>query len=360
MTAARHDAGDWGSVRIAPGSQGEVQVSVSESYAGADIRICVYVRRGPADGPCVFVTGAVHGDEINGTGAIRHLIVEQPVDLLRGTLVLVPVVNVLGFERHSRYLPDRRDLNRSFPGSSDGSLASRMARVIFDQIIRRCDYGIDLHTAAVRRTNFPNVRADLSDATLAEFARAFGTELIVSGPGPKGSLRRAASKAGCPTLILEAGEIWKVEPTVVEYACRGVLNCLRHLGLVAGRPERPPYRIEADKTRWIRASNGGFLSFHVGPGDIVERGDAIATSTSLLGQDQCLIEAPRDGVVLGMTTLPTVAPGDPVCNLAYLKKGQLRRATAVREALPDQSLHQRAHEDLASSVFVSEVEEESV
>ena len=226
------DIGIWGKTRIAPGESADVTIAISESYAGMDIKIPVHVRRAKKNGPVVFITAAVHGDEINGTGAIRQLITDCNFELTCGTLVLVPVVNLLGFERHSRYLPDRRDLNRCFPGTPTGSLASRLAHAIYTQIIKRCDYGIDLHTAAVRRTNFPNVRANIKDPVLADFAHAFGTELILTSKAPKGSLRRAACDAGCPTLILEAGEVWKVEPTMVEYAVRGVLNCLTHLGMV--------------------------------------------------------------------------------------------------------------------------------
>jgi hypothetical protein len=355
--AGSGDIGVWGKTRIAPGESANVTIAISESYAGMDIKIPVHVRRAKKDGPVVFVTAAVHGDEINGTGAIRQLITDCGFELLCGTLVLVPVVNLLGFERHSRYLPDRRDLNRCFPGSPDGSLASRLANAIYTQIIHRCDYGIDLHTAAVRRTNFPNVRANLKDPVLSEFAHAFGTEMILGSKAPKGSLRRAACDAGCPTLILEAGEVWKVEPTVVEYALRGVKNCLIHLGMVEGEISNPTYRIIADKTQWVRAQHGGFLSFHVGPGDIIKKDDPIATNTSLLGKEHNIITAPRNGVVLGMTTLPSVAPGDPICHLAYLKKSSFKEIERARNAMHDLSLHQRTHEQLSTNVMVSEAED---
>lgn len=344
----------WGGVTVRPGEGKEVSVIVSESFAGVDIRIPVFVWRGREAGPNVFVTAAVHGDEINGTGAIRHIIAEEPVHIRRGTLVLVPVVNILGFERHSRYLPDRRDLNRCFPGTEHGSLARRMARAIFDEIVRRCDYGIDFHTAAIRRTNFPNVRANMADEKLAAFARAFGAELIVSSQGPKGSLRRAACKAGCPTLILEAGEVWKVESPVVEYAVRGVKNCLSFLGMIDEPVIAPAYRFETDTTRWVRAMRGGFLQFHVTPGTVIEEGEPIATNTSLTGQDQHVIESPIHGIVLGMTTLPSVAPGDPVCHIAFSKHGTLKRVERAVRKLDDDSLHERMREDLARSLHVSE------
>lgn len=348
------DAHVWCGEHVAPGERKRVSLVVSESYSGADIRIPLMVWRGAAPGPTVAVLAAVHGDEINGTGAIRQLILDPPFELLAGTLVLVPVVNLFGFERHERYLPDRRDLNRCFPGSAHGSLASRLARALFDALISRCDYAIDLHTAAVRRTNFPNVRADMTNPKQAAFARAFGADLLLSGEGPKGSLRRAAAAAGCHTLILEAGEVWKVEASAVEYAIRGISNCLAHLEMIPGTPIEPPYRIETGQTRWIRANAGGFLSFHVAPGDVVDSGQAIATNTSLTGETLNSIVAPRRCIVIGMTTMPAVAPGDPICHIAFARPGELVDVKRVVASLSDDSLYERARESLGSSMLVTD------
>ncbi len=352
----RKSIDDWQGTPIVRGQSTEVTLAIGESYSGMTVRIPIHVRRAAEDGPVIFVTAALHGDEINGTGAIRQLIQDPDFELLRGTVILVPVLNLLAFDRHSRYLPDRRDLNRSFPGSKQGSLASRLARAFFDQVTRRCDFGIDLHTAALRRTNFPNVRADMSDPRLAAFARAFGAELIVDGKGPKGSLRLAGCKAGCATLILEAGEVWKVEPSVVEYAQRGIVNCLRHLKMVSGKPEAPAYRMETNATKWVRATQGGFLEFHVSPGEVVQEGDPIATNTTLLGDEQNIITAPRSGVILGMTTLPSVAPGDPVCHIAYPRVGVLPKIKRAVRKLDDDSLHERMKDDLARNVMVTDAE----
>ncbi|MFI4916032.1 MAG: succinylglutamate desuccinylase/aspartoacylase family protein [Phycisphaerales bacterium JB060] len=355
----RQGVDHWTDLEVTPGIGREGRLVVSESYAGVDIAIPFSVWKGPKDGPAVFITAAVHGDEINGTGAIRHILMNWPFELAAGTLVMVPVVNLMGFERHSRYLPDRRDLNRSFPGSLDGSLAARLANAVFEGIVKPCQYGIDLHTAAVRRTNFPNVRADLHDEKVASFARAWGAELTMHGVGPEGSLRAAACQAGVPTIILEAGEVWKVEPTYVEHAVRGIRNCLIHLGMVQGEPEPPAYRIEADKSKWVRANNGGFLSFHVGPGDFVNQGDAIATNTDLLGVEKNVVEAPRSGIILGMTTIPSVSPGDPICHIGYASDGALQKAEAAQDKLADHHLHERTRGDLARNVHLSDAPEAS-
>ncbi len=352
------DHSDWCGRPVALGEHAALSLTVSESYTANDVSIPIRVWRGKREGPTVAVTAAVHGDEINGTGVIRKILRERPFELIAGTLVLVPVVNILGFEHRTRYLPDRRDLNRSFPGSPEGSSASRLASSFFRQVITRCDYCIDLHTAALRRTNFPNVRAELSDPRLAAFARAFGAELLVDGAGPDGSLRNAACAHGCATLILEAGEVWKVERSVVEYAVRGIANCLKFLGMVEGEPHQPAYRVETDATKWVRAAHGGFLEFHVAPGDIVEKDDPIATNTTLVGEELNTILAPRDGVILGMTTIPSVAPGDPVCHLAYPTRSVLRKANLAVDRMGVESLHERMRDDLSTSLLVTDREEE--
>ncbi len=322
------------------------------------VQIPIHIRRAKEDGPVVFVTAALHGDEINGTGAVRQLIQDEDFRLLRGSVILVPVLNLLAFDRHSRYLPDRRDLNRSFPGSARGSLASRMARIIFDEIVLRSDYGIDLHTAAVHRTNYPNVRGDLNDPDVRRLAESFGSEIIINGKGPKGAFRPEASARGCPTIIMEGGEVWKVEPAIVESATRGIRNVLRGLQMLDGSSESPPYQVVIQKSKWIRADRGGFMQFHIQPGDIVEKGQPLATNTTLLGREQNTVHAPFDGVVIGMTSLPAISPGEPICNLGKLPDGQTPDGLRRKRSRED-GLELRLSEELASNMLVVEPPDES-
>lgn len=347
----RKPVDDWNGQRVGPGESRDIELPVTESYSSMTVRIPLHVRRAAEPGPVVFVTAALHGDEINGTGAIRQLIQDESFRLLRGSVVLVPVLNLLAFDRHSRYMPDRRDLNRSFPGTATGSLASRMARTIFAEIVSRCDYGIDLHTAAVRRTNYPTVRGDLGKPEVRRIAEAFGAEVILDGKGPKGAFRRAACAVGCPTVIMEGGEVWKVEPGIVASATRGIRNVLRELGMHDGSPERPAYQLIADKSKWVRAERGGFLQFHVAPGDIIEEGQELATNATLLGRERSVLHAPFDAVVIGMTTLPAVSPGEPVCNLARLPDGANPSHLAHRRRTAS-GLEERVSDDLATSFVV--------
>ncbi|MDC0273604.1 succinylglutamate desuccinylase/aspartoacylase family protein [Planctomycetaceae bacterium] len=185
----------------------------------------------------------------------------------------------------------------------------------------RCDYRIDLHTASVRRTNYPNIRGDLSDPKVKNLAEAFGSEIVMNGKGPKGAFRREACLAGCPTIIMEGGEVWKVEPGVVDSAVRGIKNVLINFGMIAGEPENSECQIVVERSKWIRAERGGFLHFHVSPGDVIEEDAPIATNSTLLGRERSVLRAPFDAVVIGMTTLPAVSPGEAVCNLGQLPEG---------------------------------------
>ena len=340
-------------IDIGLGETRDLALEVSQSYSGAGVTIPVRIARAAQPGPTLLLTAAVHGDELNGTGILRELISDPPFDLRYGTLIMVPVVNILGFERHTRYLPDRRDLNRSFPGSPGGSLASRFAYKILTELVARCDLCIDFHTAAVRRTNFPNIRGDLHIPEVERLARAFGCELLVDTQGHRGSLRYAACSIGCPTVTLEAGEVSKIEPAVVEVGLRGVRNVLIEYGMIEGEPERPPYQARVERTSWIRSDTGGLLSFHVGPGEVVEKNQPIASCLGLLGAERGVIRAAEDGVVMGLTTLPLVKPGDPVCHLAV--PGQsIAEIRGALDLLPEESLHERLVDDLASSVTVDE------
>ena len=317
----------WDQIKIAPGEGRDIELKIGENYGGVANLMPLHVRRGLEPGPTVFITAAVHGNELNGTGAIRNLIRDPEFQLRAGSVILIPVVNMLGFERHSRYLPDRRDLNRCFPGSKSGSMARRMARHLFEEIVTRCDYGIDLHTAAIRRTNFPVVCADISDPVVRELALSIGTTYVVRGRGPRGALRREACVAGCPTVIIEGGETWKVQFHVVKVFERGIRSALIHLGMIDRPPSPAKPQTIITKARWVRAERGGFLEFHVTPGDTVKAGEKLVTIANLLGREELVVTSMMDAVVLGMTTLPATTPGEAIVHLGDL-------ATAIQVPTP--------------------------
>jgi len=349
----------WAGKTIKPGERKRIILEIGRSFSGSNVNLPIMVWRSKEPGPVLGISAAVHGDEINGTGAIRSLIQDCPFELKRGSLIFVPVVNIMGFERHSRYMPDRRDLNRCFPGSAGGSLSARLAKIIMSDVIERCDYLVDLHTAAVRRTNFPNVRADCSNEDCERLARAFGCEMIVNSSGPQGSLRAAAVNAGCPTIILEAGEVWKVEPAVLDLTRRGVMNVMIELGMIDGELEVPPHQVTLEETRWVRSGIGGFLHFHVAPGEPVVRGQIVASSTSLLGKENEIIRSPNDGIIMGMTTMPAVGPGDPIFNIATpINKKQQQKMEASINDLTEGTIETDIRTQLATNITVTDWEEE--
>jgi len=340
--------------RVPLGQTRSVALRFSETYLGSPVHVPVQVIRAKKSGPRVLLTGCVHGDELNGLGVIRELLYGDPPKLLNGTLVCVPVVNVYGMEHHTRYMPDRRDLNRAFPGSNSGSLTSRLAEAFFSEVVRQCDYSIDFHSAAVRRTNYPNVRADLRNADCRMLARNFGCELIIDSRGPQGSLRRAATAAGVPSIILEAGEVWKIEPGVVQVGLAGVYNVLKALGMVRGSPKVPRFQTKVRRTVWVRAERGGSLGFGASVGELVKTGQVLAANYNIFGRERSQILSPCDGIVLGMTTMPVVKPGDPVYHIAQLGRTTFQRVKKAIEESPSKYLFSRVHDDLATNIHALE------
>lgn len=335
---------------IACGETREIMLPFAESYLGHTEAIPTYVQRAKEPGPRVFIAGALHGDELNGLGIVRELLYGTPPPLLRGTLILMPVLNIDGLERHTRYMQDRRDPNRCFPGTANGSRASRFAHAVFNEVVRQCDFGIDFHSAAIRRTNYPNVRAWLRDPGTKRLAQAFGCELIVNSRGPAGSLRRSAVSQGVPTIILEAGEVWKIEPGVVDIGVRGTLNVLKSLGMLEGEPERPACQLTVTRTTWVRSEIGGVLGFNATPGKLVRRNEWLATVRSLFGSEQTSLISPVDGIVLGMGTMPFVKPGGPVYHIGVLSKRQINQAERDRKQRSPLDPFQRIQEDLATNI----------
>ena len=316
------DQGPSDSVRIGgadvpAGSRVDLRLSVSESYTGDRLTIPLTVINGEAPGAAMFVTAAVHGDELNGIGVVRELMTTLEPNEISGTLVLVPVVNVLGLPLHSRYLPDRRDLNRCFPGNPEGSMASRLANAIVTEVLEPCDVGVDLHTAATGRANLPQIRGNLDDPKALEYARAFAAPVLVDAPHRSGSLRWAGAQRGIPVLTYEAGEALRFEDDAIGIGVAGVRRLMGHLGMLPlVEPDAEGTPLEADETHWVRADRGGIMNLEVGLGDSVEAGQPLWTVSSPFGRERKPMESPWSGVVIGASTIPLVNPGDAVVHIA--------------------------------------------
>lgn len=305
-----------GDTHIAPGRSARVEIPVAGMVTGGILSLPVEVRNGRRDGPTVWVNAAIHGDELNGIEAIRRVARALKPIRMSGRVLLVPIVNLFGFLHQSRYLPDRRDLNRSFPGSPRGSLASRLAHLFLEEVVARCDAGIDLHTGSDHRTNLPQVRGDLDDPRVRGMARAFGAPVAVHASLRDGSLRAAGAERGIPVLVYEGGGPHRFDEPAVARATAGILEVLRHLGVIRNGDPLPPPPLEARATRWIRAGRSGLARMEVAPGDRVEAGDRLGFIADAFGDRPLVLHAPDDGVVIGVNQHPVVHRGDAVANLA--------------------------------------------
>ncbi len=278
------------------------------------------VMHGARPGPCLWVSAAIHGDELNGVEIIRELLDEVDPKSMQGTLLAVPILNVFGFIHQSRYLPDRRDLNRSFPGSKNGSLAARLAHLFMTEVVSRCQYGIDLHTGSNQRENLPQIRTDSRVPMAEELALAFGAPLIMESPLRQGSLRAAAGKRGIPVLVYEAGEANRFDRGAITTGVRGVLRVMRRLDMWHGKSHRgksaPSLRVESSS--WVRARHAGLLRLSVEAGDRVEEDGLIGSIADPFGEEQFPVLAPFAGMVVGLARSPVVYRGDALVNLGRL------------------------------------------
>ena len=307
-----------GGVSVAPGETRRIDLPVVHLYTGTEMAIPVYVQRSKRAGPTMFVCAAIHGDELNGIEIISRLISSRALKTLRGTLIAVPVVNVYGVLEQSRYLPDRRDLNRSFPGSSKGSLAARMAHVFLDEIVSKCDYGIDLHTGAINRSNLPQIRANLDDEETLAMANAFGVPVLLNATLRDGSLRQAAADQGTRILLYEAGEALRFEEFCIRAGVKGILNVMRQLKMLP--PSRKQRAIEpfvARRSGWLRATDSGIVNHKKALGDHVIRGELLATISNLYGEEINRVNCNADGIIIGRQNIPLVQEGEAMYHIAY-------------------------------------------
>ena len=303
---------------IKPGSRQSIDIPLPSFYTHSSVNMPVHVVHGRQPGPTLLVSAAVHGDEINGVEIIRRLLAHKSVNRIKGTLIAIPVVNVYGFVSKSRYLPDRRDLNRSFPGSETGSMASRLANVLMTEILPHCDHIIDLHTGAVYRENLPQIRARLrNDPDLESLAKAFGVPVVLNAELLEGSFREAAHELGIDVLLYEAGEALRFDEVAIRAGVQGILQVMAALGMRGKGPKRR--RVEsmiANRSRWVRAGQSGILRSLIATGMKVEEGDLLGYINDPLGEHTEELLSPVSGIVIGKTNLPLVFAGEALFNIA--------------------------------------------
>ena len=303
---------------VKAGSRESLSLALPNLSTYTPMTMPVHVIHGRHDGPRLFVSAAIHGDEINGVEIIRQLLRRPGMKRLKGTLVAVPIVNVYGFLTHSRYLPDRRDLNRSFPGTQHGSLAARLAYEFRTQIVDKCTHGIDLHTGGNHRFNHPHIRANLENAETERLAQAFGTPVIINANLRDGSLRQVTADKGIPMLLYEAGEGLRFDPLAVRAGVRGIRNVMREIGMLPKlKRKTPPVEpLEAKSSSWVRAPESGIFRATARVGERVTKGDALGVVSDAFGEQEHNVVAPFTGIIIGRANLPVISEGDALYHIA--------------------------------------------
>jgi predicted deacylase len=296
-------------VSVPPGQRRQLDWQVSESFTGTSLPVPVQVIHGSAPGKTLCLTAGIHGDELNGVEIVRRAAAGIAPSELRGTVLAAPIVNLHGFQRSSRYMPDRRDLNRFFPGRSSGSSASRIAHAFFGSVIARCDALVDFHTGSFHRTNLPQVRADLQRPDVAELALAFGEEIVLHGSGAAGTLRRAACDAGIPAITYEVGEPMELSEPDIARGAKRIHALLGRLGMRADEEKLARMPEVYVRSRWVRVEDGGIMLAQVEVGDRVRQGDVLATVVNPVSSHSHVLRSPHTGRVIGRAVNQVVIPG---------------------------------------------------
>jgi predicted deacylase len=294
---------------VAPGTAQRLSWSATELFEGVPVSTPVLVINGAYPGPTLCLTAAVHGDELNGIEMVRRVMHDLDPGKMSGAVIGIPIVNVQGFRRGSRYLPDRRDLNRYFPGNPNGSAAARIAHSFFANVVSQCDALVDLHTGSFERANLPQIRADLRNPDVVTLTQGFGSMVILHSTPAIGTLRYAATRAGIPAVTLEAGGPSQLELNEVKLGVKGIETLVNTLGMIRkrrlwGEPEPVYYR-----SSWVRADNGGILLSDVILGSTVRRGDLLGTITDPMNNARTEVRSPYAGRIIGMARNQVVMPG---------------------------------------------------
>lgn len=310
---------------VAPGESRHFRYEVSETYLGDPVTIPVTIINGEKPGPRVFMTAAIHGDELNGVKVLQEVADRYTPKQIHGTLVLLHVVNVPGYQAQERYIPlYDLDLNRAFPGGERSNTAERIADRVYRQFISQCDLGLDFHTSTRNRTTMFHARADIQDPAVEELAEAFGTNVVLSGEGDTNSLRTVATNDGIPTITIEMGKAHRFQPALIEKALTGIESVLSAYDVYPeGEGVEPAWRKVMgpdEEKRWIRAETGGLVDMKWGPDPLVDEGDTICVISDHFKHEEHVIDAPFTGLLVGVLENPVALPGHPLCHLVRISR----------------------------------------
>lgn len=300
---------------LKPGEFKEFKINIARLPSHTQIDTPIYVYRGLEDGPTLALMAGMHGDEINGMEIVRRILDTNLNRVSRGTVLCMPVINLYGFLNYSREVPDGKDINRSFPGSRMGSLASRVAFHVTHDVIPAIDYGIDFHTGGARRTNYPQVRCMMSDEKNVELAAAFNAPFTIDSPFRPNSLRQTAAKKGKNIIVYEGGESVRFDQHAIEEGIEGTLRLMKHLNMISHAPQPKQENKIVWSSTWIRAKNAGLFQPTVKSGDLIHKGQQVGTITDPFGEFKETIKSATMGYCVGLNNNPVVNAGDALLHL---------------------------------------------
>jgi uncharacterized protein len=301
---------------VQPGTLSELNWSAGQSFSGRIVSPPVLIARGQNTGSVVCLVAAIHGDEINGIEIVRRVLRSLEPSKISGTVIGVPIVNIFGFTHGSRYLPDRRDLNRYFPGRPDGSSASRIAYKFFNQIITHCDYLVDFHTGSLKRDNLPQIRADMRNPQVRDFINYFDSTTVLHKQGSAGILRTAASNAGIPSVTFELGQPGSLQNELVESGVKTINAMMANIGVLKTLHLQSGTRPIYYQSRWIRVNSGGIMISNQKIGSFVQENSLLGHIINPLTNKQIEIRAPVKGRILGMALNQFMLPGYAAFHIA--------------------------------------------
>jgi len=314
-----------GNERIARGHRKVIELHLGRLYDCTELTLSIEVIRSNEPGPIMFISGAIHGDELTGVAIIKSIINDKRLKNLKGTLIAIPIVNVFGYNNRSRYLPDRRDLNRCFPGSPTGSLAARIAHLFMEEVVKNCQYGIDFHAGAVYRSNLPQIRTTLANNINKDLAEAFGVAVVLDSELRDGSLREAAEMVGVKTLLFEGGEALRLNVNVIRAGVRGTFAIMEKIGMLPPSLRKPTQTYFARSSYWVRAPQSGILGLSKVLGSKVKEGTTLSSISDAFGKKRVKVIAPSEGVIIGVLNLPLVNVGDALFHIATFKDSKVIR-----------------------------------
>lgn len=308
-----------GGVTVDKGERKNIEIDIARLYDSTEMTLSIEVIRGKEDGPVLFLSSAIHGDELNGTETIRRLLSMPMLNTIKGTIIAVPIVNSYGFNTKSRYLPDRRDLNRSFPGAAEGSLAGRLAHIFVTEIVNQSTHGLDFHTGAINRSNLPQIRAKLDGKGVRAMANDFSAPVTMNDDLRDGSLREYCFNNDIPVLVYEGGEALRYSERAITCAVDGAINVMVGLGMLPSKEKlqnsQETINISTGSS-WIRAPHSGLLVSDKILGDMVDEGELLGLITDPFNENRYDIHAPHSGIIIGATTTPLLNEGDATYHIA--------------------------------------------